>query len=187
MPTPSGTISLSDVNEELRESSSASISMSDTNVRKLARDESGAISMSSLRNKSIVTGAGTSVGPVGGTNSTTAGLQWEDNGTLQTIENGNLQGQFSNFWSFLFDNTVPKTGADYDLYVSQGSTFGSPQRIMNFSINTWVSLDTNRKLEIKKPFGSGLATSTFTAKIREADTTTEVANATFTLSVDVIV
>lgn len=52
MPTPSGTISLSDVNDELGNPSTAQISMNDTDVRLLADIKAGPISMDDLRDKS---------------------------------------------------------------------------------------------------------------------------------------
>jgi len=52
MPTPSGTIGLSDVNAELGFSPTALISMNDAAVRTLAGVPSGVISMQNLQNKS---------------------------------------------------------------------------------------------------------------------------------------
>lgn len=54
MPTPSGTISLSNVNTELGYSATALISMNDAAVRSLAEVPSGAISMQNLQNKSSI-------------------------------------------------------------------------------------------------------------------------------------
>ncbi len=53
MTTPTGTISMSDVNVELGLSSTATISLNDTNVRLLAGVPSGTISMNDLRGKTI--------------------------------------------------------------------------------------------------------------------------------------
>ena len=52
MTTPTGTITMADVNVELGLSSSATISLNDTNVRLLAGVPSGTISMNNLRGKS---------------------------------------------------------------------------------------------------------------------------------------
>jgi hypothetical protein len=52
MPTPSGQISLNDVNVELGIAGTTTISMNQTNVRTLAGVPSGAISMQNLQNKS---------------------------------------------------------------------------------------------------------------------------------------
>ena len=55
MPTPTGTISLSDVNDELGNNSTAQISMNDSDVRELAgldREGDGTISMDNLRGMS---------------------------------------------------------------------------------------------------------------------------------------
>jgi len=54
MATPSGTISLSNVNTELGYSATALISMNDAAVRSLAGVPSGAISMQNLQNKSSI-------------------------------------------------------------------------------------------------------------------------------------
>lgn len=54
MPTPSGTISLNDVNVELGLAGTTTISMNQTNVRSLAGVPSGAISMQNLQNKSSI-------------------------------------------------------------------------------------------------------------------------------------
>jgi hypothetical protein len=62
MPTPTGTISMSDVNTELGRSSTANISLNETAVRTLAGVASGTISMDNLRGKSNV-----SFSPDGGT------------------------------------------------------------------------------------------------------------------------
>lgn len=51
MTTPSGAITLSDVNTELVLSSTATISLNDTNVRRLAGILSGGITMNDLRSK----------------------------------------------------------------------------------------------------------------------------------------
>ena len=51
MATPSGQIGLSDVNDELGNSSEAQINMGSTPVRSLAGQPSGAISMSDLQGK----------------------------------------------------------------------------------------------------------------------------------------
>lgn len=55
MPTPTGQISLSDVNLELSKASNALITMNDAAVRTLAGVASGAISMNNLRGKSNIT------------------------------------------------------------------------------------------------------------------------------------
>lgn len=50
-PTPSGTISMSDLNSALGQSSTTSISFNDSRVRFLANQDSGSVSMSNMRNK----------------------------------------------------------------------------------------------------------------------------------------
>ena len=76
MPTPTGTISMSQVNTELGRSSTANISLNETAVRTLAGVASGTISMDNLRGKSNV-----SFSPDGGTSAGSAVLLF-DQGTL---------------------------------------------------------------------------------------------------------
>ena len=68
MPTPTGTISMSDVNVELGRSSTTTISLNETVVRTLAGVASGTISMNDLRGKS----SGGTFSPDGGTTVGTA-------------------------------------------------------------------------------------------------------------------
>lgn len=49
--TPSGTISLADINTALGRSSTASISFNDAQVRYLANQDSGSVNMNNMRNK----------------------------------------------------------------------------------------------------------------------------------------
>ena len=60
-PTPSGTIAMSDLNSALGQSSTASISFSDSRVRFLSNQDSGSVSMSAMRNKFYSDG---NVGPI---------------------------------------------------------------------------------------------------------------------------
>jgi hypothetical protein len=71
MPTPTGTISMSDVNVELGRSSTTTISLNETVVRTLAGVASGTISMNDLRGKSSGPPSGT-FSPDGGTTVGTA-------------------------------------------------------------------------------------------------------------------
>ena len=70
MPTPTGTISMSDVNTELGLTSTATISLNDAAVRTLAGVASGTISMDNLRGKSNAPAV--SFSPDGGTSAGTA-------------------------------------------------------------------------------------------------------------------
>lgn len=56
MPTPSGTISMSDVNSALGRSSTASINFNDSLVRFLADNQSGSVSMSTMRGRYFYSG-----------------------------------------------------------------------------------------------------------------------------------
>lgn len=53
MTLPTGTISASQVNTELRQTSTASINLNNTDVRRLAEKSSGVVSMNDLRGKSL--------------------------------------------------------------------------------------------------------------------------------------
>ena len=84
MTTPTGTISLSNVNVELGKASTTNITMNNADVRTLAGKASGAISMSDLRGKSSNTVA------TGGTITTTGGYRYhtfKSNGTF-TVTSG---------------------------------------------------------------------------------------------------
>ena len=54
--TPSGQISMSDINSALGRSSTASINFNDANVRFLANQESGSVTMAAMRSKYYFTG-----------------------------------------------------------------------------------------------------------------------------------
>lgn len=181
MPTPSGTISLSDVNIELRRTSTASINMNEADVRSLARIPSGTISMSDLRSKSIVVGVGVdSFADNSGANAK-AGVWWGSGGAFQTIQNDVFTNQQPglNIWSF---KSIAGLGADYQLNVSQtggsGGTFTS-----DFSLNTWVSMSTDRRMDLQTT-GIGFISRTFSVSIRESATSTVVATGSITLSAE---
>lgn len=182
MATPTGTIKASDVNTELRRSSTANIRMGEADVRSLARVSSGTIRMSDLRGKSIVTGAATSVfasASPGGT--AKAGIWWGENGVLQTVENDVFQGQFSDLWSFVFNSSL---GNDYQLNVAQTGGSGGVLT-SDFSLNTWVNLSTAKRMDLAQS-STGFVSRTFTAQIRESSTLTVVASTSFTLSAEIV-
>lgn len=54
--TPSGTISMADINSALGRSSTASISFNDSQVRYLANQDSGSVNMNAMRNKQSTVG-----------------------------------------------------------------------------------------------------------------------------------
>lgn len=182
MTTPTGTIKASDINTELKRSSTANIRMGEADVRALARVPSGTIRMSDLRGKSIVTGAAADVFASANPGSTAkAGLWWGNNGVLQTIENDVFLGRFSNFWSFVFDNSL---GNDYQLNVAQTGGSGGVLT-SDFSLNTWVNLSTAKRMDLAQS-SSGFVSRTFTAQIREASTSTVVASTSFSLSAEIV-
>src|SRR6056300_361459 len=73
MPTPSGQISLDDVNTELGNPAGSQLNMGNADVRALAGVPSGAISMSDLQNKALtsyefllISGGGSGAGDMAG-------------------------------------------------------------------------------------------------------------------------
>lgn len=123
MTTPStGAITLDDVNRELRISSGTSISMGDTNVRALARDTSGAISMSTLRNKSILDLGPNSIltsksGNASGflTVSATTTIKFNSNGTI-TITAADGSTSSGDGWSLITSTGLSTSNTTGDGY-----------------------------------------------------------------------
>ena len=151
MPTPSGAISLDDVNEELRISTGTSISMSDADVRALARDTSGAISMNSLRGKSIVelpaSLSGTS-NRFGSTSTVTAQVSFSANttGGISVASFTDTGTQYSNTtWHILEPLNV---GSDYIVRFT-GTLSGDATLGTGAALNTWYSLNPGESLVIR--------------------------------------
>ncbi len=119
MATPTGTIKLSDVNVELRRSSTANIRMGEAQVRSLARVPSGTIRKSDLRGKSIVNFAGASV-----------------NQFLPSP--GTATASFSFFSDASNWSIVSGVGSDYELRATQVSASGTATR--TGTLNTFLSL-----------------------------------------------
>ena len=97
MPLPTGTISMSQVNTELQKTSTATISLNDTNVRALAEKVSGTISMNDLRGKTYgqvvtLTGAGKYDGQIIGS-SKSMNIDGVSEGHIGTITNGYITSE----------------------------------------------------------------------------------------------
>lgn len=119
MPTPTGTISMSDVNTELGLTSTATISLNDAAVRTLAGVASGTISMDNLRGKSNV-----SFTPDGGTSS---GAPQQLSDTQQFSTSVTIQCSAQAVW------TWSKTGSSF-AFASVGS--GQSNAIITFYLET---------------------------------------------------
>lgn len=107
MTTPSGTISLADVNVELSKSSTAYITLDDTNVRELAGVLSGLISLASLQGKAVkvynevvsgpssaMVGQSITVSISGGKPNTSVSYSGSASGSFTLDANGNASASF---------------------------------------------------------------------------------------------
>ena len=113
--TPSGAISLSDINTATSKSSTASISMNSTAVRCISDTNSGAVSMSSLRGKNVAGGTITSgTKTTSGKSGTTVANGYNTNTpspTYGTISAGNMSTLWTGFTSIeTFQTTRVGTG-----------------------------------------------------------------------------
>ena len=182
MPTPSGEISLNDVRSELQYGANT-ISMNDTNVRKLAgiTTPSSTISMNDLKNKSIVGDPGKdgfASQPSGVT--PTFRINWYANGQISTVVNGSSTTNYSDDWAFIRNGT--DYGSDYELAILRVSNTGSYAYTDNITLSnpfvtSWNSLGTSRYIEFSRTT-DGETSIVYNAKIRESGGT-EVANSNF--------
>jgi hypothetical protein len=134
MPTPSGQISLSNVNTEIGRSSNLQIDLNDSVVRNLASKASGSISLNDLRNKTITITSSGLVMHLDAANSSSypgTGTTWTDlsgNGNNANIVTGEFvdiggvkylrnAGNTSNFFYISVPNT---TSINNTLSVSTG-------------------------------------------------------------------
>ena len=176
MPIPSGTISLDDVRSELQYGANT-ISMNDTNVRKLAgiTTPASTISMNDLKSKSIVGNSAISV-----LGNSYAKITWYANGAIET-NNSVTSTIDTDLWAFVRNGT--SYGNNYQLIVTFTSGFGAYTETRSFANNTYVDLNVTRSIEIGPSNGaSGVRSATYNAKIREKTSTIEVANTNFSLT-----
>ena len=103
MATPTGTISMSDVNVELSRAAGTTISLNDTIVRNLAGVSSGTISMDNLRGKSAYTPM--SLGYTGGVGEAYGGCQTVSASATVSVSGG--IGPFTYVWTRTSGSTAP--------------------------------------------------------------------------------
>jgi len=164
MATPTGTIKLSDVNVELRRSSTANIRMGEAQVRSLARVFSGPIRKSDLRGKSIVNFDGASdfvIQPFPGT--ATASFTFFSDASNWSIVSG--------------------VGSQYELRATQISASGTATR--TGTLNTFLSLGSNITFSISTNT-LGFKNWVLSIEIREASGGLVVDTGPLDLSVEVV-
>jgi|APGre2960657404_1045060.scaffolds.fasta_scaffold15031_2 hypothetical protein len=130
MPTPTGTISMSDVNTELGRSATASINLNEAAVRSLAGVASGTISMNDLRGKSNVT-----FSPDGGTSAGTAVLIYDfvlDGGVVSTT----IDCSVNAVWTYTRSGSfgTPTTGSN----TATSRSFTLINTTTSFRSTTWT-------------------------------------------------
>lgn len=171
MPTPSGNIGLSDVNIELRKTSSTNTGLGDADVRALARVPSGNIGLNDLRNKSILSLGDQAVSASAsgfGFAQAQAQISFNSNGTI-TCGSGNvLNGIFNgtSSWSIITPSGLSTSGGGYEMRlfnssVSEGTISGpggwSPSNEILQDIGsglTWTFTVTNPGSGANPAFGS---------------------------------
>jgi hypothetical protein len=171
MTTPSGTITMANVNTELGRSTTASVNMNETAVRALARVASGAISMDNLRNKKFIDFAGFTLVSTGAPffGETADATLWIDsNGDWYGIDNAGFGGStvYSGSW-------IPTTNAgvidDYDVRVTQ--TSGG---FVGGTLATWLNMGSGPHLWSVTEFYDGSNAASLTVEFRNAATGTIV-------------
>lgn len=177
MPTPTGTIAMSDVNVELGKSSTATISLNDSDVRALAGVSSGAISMDNLRGKSSASAAISSLYAqnfsrvaIGGT--ATARYRLYSNGqAYRTSLNGTVVS-ISGEW------LVAGSSSQFEAYATWS---GSPIGVTG-PTGSWVSLGTDREWTLTAT--NTYYGATLSVQIRLASSGTVLDTATISFEVD---
>ena len=128
MATPTGTISLSDVNIELRRKFADTISMDSTEVRALARRPAGVngVSMDALRGKSILELGNESAsgifGQFGGGAQATASISFNSNGTITLSATGATT--IASSWSIITSTGLSTSGGGYEIQLDNSSLSG---------------------------------------------------------------
>jgi hypothetical protein len=164
MATPTGTISLSDVNIELRRSSTAGIDMNDSQVRALARRGSGSISLADLQGKSIVNFA------------------FASDFVTQPFP-GTATASFTFFSDASNWSIVSGVGSQYELRATQISASGTATR--TGTLNTFLSLGSNITFSISTNT-LGFKNWVLSIEIREASGGLVVDTGPLDLSVEVV-
>ena len=178
MVTPSGTITMANVNAELGRSSTASVNMNETAVRALARVTSGTISMDNLRNKKFIDFPGFSVSSFGFPafgEYAGALLQISSDGTTYGIDLAGLGYNivYTNAW---LPTTEPSIIDDYEAratYVGGNSPSGD--------LNVWINLANSPEWSTDAFYPSS-SSSTIQIQIRNAATGTILETGNVTLS-----
>ena len=179
MPTPTGTISLSNVNTELGRSATANINMNDSAVRTLAGvGGSGTIiSMNNLRGKSNASVAISNQSALDYSYAGSGGQGWaryqlNANGVAyRTNVNGTLI-QISGEWL-----TSGSAGL-FDAYATWTGAYGNPTGVAG----VWQNLGTTREWGIYQE--DGYASRTLAVQIRLASSGAVLDTATITFEVD---
>lgn len=130
MATPTGIIKASDINTELRRSSTANIRMGEADVRVLARVPSSTIRMSDLRSKSILQLNNQTVSQISLSSGFTQAITqifFNSNGTISVAGGNNYDGTPS--WSIITSSGLSTSGGGYEMrlfdsVVSGGSVSG---------------------------------------------------------------
>jgi len=177
MPTPTGTISMANVNVELGLSSTTTISLNQTNVRALAGIASGTISMNDLRGKSAET-ISISDHTISGYGLSSAGAYY------RLLANGQAQAatDFNGVAPYFLENWVTPTSgaANYEALVTilTGSLTGG-------TTGSWVALSSNRTWYKAISGFNNYQEVSFTVQIRRVGTATVLDTATIYLEVEI--
>lgn len=166
MTTPTGTISLSDVNVELSKSSTAAISLNDTDVRTLAgvTGSGTTISMDNLRGKSSVT---VSLALLEGYYfASEIGNVWFQ---LQFFANGNFQVSYNGVNESAAWRTPTGTGVGAGYYIRFTLTASGGVGMSASAPSGWNQLSATQVLSIDKT-SPGIGFRTYTVEISSSAT-----------------
>jgi hypothetical protein len=177
MPVPTGTVSMSNVNSELRRSTTGTISLGESQVRALADRPSGSVSLFDCRGKSIVkSNIGTSTFSLS-SGTASSGNWWGGNGIHQRINNGTFTQMGG--WTILGFISGTSLGNAYQVRVAQTSTFGGGGSLSfsGLTNNTFATIATSKSVTVSHT-GTGFISRTFTITMREVATSTVVSTLT---------
>lgn len=136
MATPSGTITIQDINTELCRSPTASLNLNDSDVRHLAGKPAGAISMDDLRNKVFITASlqGGTYGDVGNrTPGAEASLSYSLTGGAEFVGGVNSGTLLNRSWI-----TKAVCGGATS-YQAKAENLGGPAAIGTY--DTWIEIN----------------------------------------------